>query len=70
MNLTNKKGKPFFQKKVSDYVREVETILGRKVDYILCNSDTPSDKQFEMYKMVEGDGVFVLMTWLMILVQY
>ncbi len=59
VNLTNKKGHTLFFK-VSDYVREVETILGRKVDYILCNNDVPSDEQIATYKMEEGDGVLVV----------
>lgn len=58
INLTNKKGHTLFFK-VSDYVDVVETILGRKVDYILCNNEMPSEEQIAMYKMKEGDGVLV-----------
>lgn len=58
INLTNKKGHTLFFK-VSDYVREIEKSLGRKMDYILCNNDMPSNEQIEMYKMEEGDGVLV-----------
>lgn len=59
VNLTNKKGHNLFFK-VSDYVREVENKLDKKIDYILFNNEKPSDEQIEMYKMEEGDGVMVL----------
>lgn len=59
VNLTNKKGHTLFFK-VSDYVKEIESILGREIDYILYNNDVPSDEQVEVYKMKEGDGVLVI----------
>lgn len=59
VNLTNKKGHTLFFK-VSDYVREIENKLDRRVDYILFNNEKPSDEQIEMYKVKEGDGVMVL----------
>lgn len=59
INLTNKKGHTMFFK-VSDYVKEIEQVLDRKVDYILCNNETPSKEQIDFYKMVEGDGVMVV----------
>ncbi len=59
VNLTNKKGHTLFFK-VSDYVKEIENKLDRKIDYILFNSEKPSDEQIEMYKMEEGDGVMVM----------
>lgn len=58
VNLTNKKGHTLFYT-VSDYVEEIERILERKVDYILCNNEMPTDDQVKMYKMEEGDGVLV-----------
>jgi uncharacterized cofD-like protein len=59
INLTNKKGHTLFFK-VSDYVNIIEKILDKKVDYILCNNETPSDEQVAIYKMKEGDGVLVI----------
>lgn len=59
VNLTNKKGHTLFFN-VSDYVREIESMLEKKVDYIICNNETPSEEQIEMYKVEEGDGVMVL----------
>ena len=59
INLTNKKEHTLFFK-VSDYVREIENILCRKIDYIICNNETPSEEQIEIYKMKEGDGVMVV----------
>jgi uncharacterized cofD-like protein len=58
VNLTNKKGHTLFFN-ASDYVREIESMIGRKVDYVICNNETPSDEQIEMYKVKEGDGVLV-----------
>ncbi len=59
INLTNKKGHTIAFN-VSDYVRELETMLGRKIDYVLCNNEAPSEEQIEAYKMKEGDGVLVV----------
>lgn len=59
VNLTNKKGHTLFFN-VSDYVREIEKMLEKKIDYIICNNEVPSDEQIEMYKVKEGDGVMVL----------
>lgn len=59
VNLTNKKGHTLFFN-VSDYVREIESMLEKRIDYIICNNETPSEDQVEMYKVKEGDGVMVL----------
>lgn len=58
INLTNKHGHT--QKwKVSNYVKDVEKYLGKKVDYILVNNEAPSKEQVERYKLEEGSGVLV-----------
>lgn len=56
VNLTNKHGHTLHFK-VSDYVRDIETYLGRQVDIILINTEAPSEEQLLQYKMEEGDGV-------------
>lgn len=58
VNLTNKQGHTG-NWKVSDYVKNTETYLGRPVDLILVNTDKPSKKQVNRYKIKEGDGVLV-----------
>lgn len=58
VNLTNKQGHTKYWG-VSDYVRDIELHLGRKVDFILVNNNSPSKKQIEHYKLQEGDGVLV-----------
>lgn len=57
VNLTNKHGHTLGWK-ASDYVRDIQMHLGRKVDVILLNSEQPTDEQITLYKMKEGDGVF------------
>jgi uncharacterized cofD-like protein len=59
MNLTNKKGHTLFYS-VRTYVQEVEALLGRPVDYILCNNESPTEEQEALYQMEEGDGVLVV----------
>lgn len=59
VNLTNKHGHTLHFK-VSDYVRDVEEYLGRKVDIIMVNTDQPSDEQVAYYQMEEGAGVLTL----------
>ncbi len=59
VNLTNKQGHTLGWK-VSDYVRDIEMYLGRKVDIIVLNNETPSDEQVTLYKMEEGDGVLTI----------
>jgi uncharacterized cofD-like protein len=59
INLTNKKGHTILFT-VSDYVKEIETTIGRNVDYVLCNNESPSDEQIGAYKVKEGDGVLVV----------
>lgn len=58
VNLTNKHGHTKGWK-VSDYVKDIETYLGKPVDIILVNSEAPSAEQIEVYKIQEGDGVMV-----------
>ena len=59
VNLTNKQGHTLHWK-VSDYVRDIETYLGRAVDIILVNNELPTDEQVAVYKMEEGDGVLTI----------
>lgn len=59
VNLTNKQGHTLHWK-VSDYVRDIEQYLGRSVDYILLNNESPSEEQIVHYKMEEGDGVLTV----------
>lgn len=59
VNLTNKKGHTLFFN-VSDYVREIEMMLDKRIDYIVCNNEIPSYEQIETYKTEEGEGVMVL----------
>lgn len=56
VNLTNKQGHTLHFK-VSDYVKDIEKYLGRKVDIILVNSEPPTKEQVAYYEMEEGDGV-------------
>ncbi len=58
VNLTNKKTHTKGWK-ASDYVRDIEEYLGRKVDIILINSESPSRAQVKRYKLKEGDGVLI-----------
>ena len=56
VNLTNKQGHTL-NWKVSDYVSDIENYLGRKVDVILVNDESPTSEQVKHYEMEEGDGV-------------
>ncbi len=56
VNLTNKQGHTLHWK-IGDYVRDIEEYLGRSVDIILVNTESPSPEQVSYYKMEEGDGV-------------
>ncbi len=58
VNLTNKQGHTMHWK-VSNYVNVMEKYLGKIIDYILVNTETPSKEQEERYKLEEGDGVLV-----------
>ena len=58
INLTNKQGHTK-NWKVSDYVNDIEKYLGKPVDLILVNNQSPSKKQIKKYKLKEGDGVLV-----------
>ncbi len=59
VNLTNKQGHTLHFK-VSDYVKDIEKYLGRPVDVVLVNTESPSQEQVEYYKMEEGDGVLTV----------
>ncbi len=58
INLTNKlehtKGW-----KVSDYVKDIEKYLGKKVDFVLVNTEKPSKEQIGRYQLEEGKEVLV-----------
>lgn len=58
VNLTNKHGHTLGWG-VQEYVDNIETQMGRVVDYVLVNNKAPSEEQVEYYKMEEGDGVLV-----------
>jgi 2-phospho-L-lactate transferase/gluconeogenesis factor (CofD/UPF0052 family) len=58
INLTNKQGHTMYWK-VSDYVKDVEKYIDKKVDFILINNESPSKEQLEIYKLKEGSGVLV-----------
>ncbi len=58
VNLTNKQ-EHTKNWKVSDFVKNVETYLGRSIDFILVNNERPTKKQIESYKLEEGSGVLV-----------
>src|SRR3989338_4683222 len=45
--------------KVSDYVKDIEKYLEKKVDYILVNDEKPSTEQTKLYELEEGKGVLV-----------
>ncbi len=59
VNLTNKQGHTLGWK-VSDYVADIESYLGRKVDAVLVNNERPTEEQVVHYKMEEGDGVLTV----------
>ena len=58
VNLTNKQGHTM-NWRASDYVKDVEKYLGRRVDTIILNKERPSSKQIALYQLKEGDGVLV-----------
>ncbi|MEI8174453.1 MAG: gluconeogenesis factor YvcK family protein [bacterium] len=58
INLTNKQGHTI-NWKVSNYVKDIESYLGKLLDIILINNEAPSKEQIEHYKLQEGDGVLV-----------
>lgn len=58
INLTNKQGHTMYWK-TSDYVKDIEKYLGKKVNKIIVNKDKPSAAQIKFYKLQEGDGVLV-----------
>ncbi len=59
VNLTNKHGHTLGWK-VSDYVTDIEHYLGRTIDTILINNESPTEEQIKLYKMEEGDGVLTV----------
>jgi uncharacterized cofD-like protein len=58
VNLTNKQ-EHTKNWKVSDYVANIEKYLGKKVDLILLNNESPTKEQVKAYQLEEGDGVLV-----------
>lgn len=58
LNLTNKQGHNMSWR-ASDYVNNLEKYLGRKVDFILLNSEMPSREQIEQYKQEERGDVLI-----------
>ena len=58
LNLTNKQGHNMGWR-ASDYVNNIEKYLGRKADFILVNSETPSQEQIEQYKAEERGDVLI-----------
>lgn len=54
-NLVTKQGTHEF--KASNFVKEIESYLGKKVDYIICNTKKPTQKIVDKYK--EEDSYFV-----------
>lgn len=54
-NLVTKRGTHGF--KASDFVREIEKYLGRRIDYVICNTKKPTEKVVDKYK--EEDSYFV-----------
>lgn len=56
INLTNKQGHTLHFS-AEDYVKDIESYLGRQVDCILLNNESPTQEQVLHYKMEEGDGV-------------
>ena len=45
---------------VTEYVAHIEEYVGRDIDYVLINSEAPSEEQVDTYALKEGDGVLVL----------
>ena len=46
--------------RASDYVKNLEKYLGRKIDFILLNSEMPSKEQIEQYSAEERGNVLIL----------
>ena len=59
INLTNKLGHTMHWT-VTEYVAHLEGFLKKDIDYVLINSEFPSEEQVEFYEIEEGDGVLVL----------
>ncbi len=59
INLTNKNGHTLFWK-ASDYLKDIESYIGKKIDIVLINSEAPSEEQIKKYEIQEGDGVLVM----------
>lgn len=58
INLTNRRGHTLHWK-ASDYLKDMESRLGKLVDIILVNNEAPSREQIERYELQEGDGVLI-----------
>jgi len=58
VNLTNKLEHTAGWK-VSDYVKDIEKYLGKRVDIVLVNNEKPSPEQTKLYELEEGKGVLV-----------
>jgi uncharacterized cofD-like protein len=58
VNLTNKSGQTTYWQ-ASDYVKNTEKYLGRKIDFIILNNQSPSEQQIKKYKTKEGEQVLV-----------
>ncbi|MEN9551868.1 MAG: hypothetical protein RI935_245 [Candidatus Parcubacteria bacterium] len=58
-NLTNKHGHTMGWK-ITDYVKDIESYIGKEVDCVLINNESPTQEQIDAYKIEEGDGVMVL----------
>lgn len=58
VNLTNKQNHTL-NWGVSDYVKNTEKFIQKKVDIILVNNKRPSKIQEKIYKLKKGDGVMV-----------
>jgi uncharacterized cofD-like protein len=58
INLTNREGHTKGWK-VSDYVKNTEMYLGKAVDIILVNNESPSLEQIEQYKLDDDHGILV-----------
>ena len=54
-NLVTKQGSYGF--KVSDFAKEVEKYLGKKIDYVICNTKKPTARIVDKY--LEEDSSFV-----------
>ena len=58
VNLTNKQEYTKLWK-ASDYLNNTEMYLGKNIDSILINNESPSQEQIEAYKLEEGENVMV-----------